>query len=220
MAVYFNPSTSITNIDAPDTKLPDKPKQDNSALISEQIAKANQPSQQIIKIYQAPKQKRSFLAERQAANRKNPIRGTMFGRVAGIGQPRKSLTAKDQIKIIRFKNRLEKEKLKNALEKFKIARQIDLARKKGILQPAQQVMAQPMPRLQYPAYSTPMEQADIDGSFNADIGSAKNDLWGAEQYHGEEFFDHNDFFLEGEFNQDPLLQLAIKARQGVSPLWW
>ena len=219
MAAIFNPSTGISTVDAPDTKLPDKPKEDNSEMISKQIARANS-APQVIKIYQSPKQKRSFLAERQAANRKNPIRGTIFGRTLGIGQPRKALTIKDKIKIIRFKNRLEKEKLKNALEKFKIARQIDLARKKGILQPAQQVMAQPMPRLQYPAYSTPMEQADIDGSFNADIGSAKNDLWGAEQYHGEEFFDHNDFFLENEFNQDPLLQLAIKARQGVSPLWW
>jgi len=220
MAAIFNPSTGISNVDAPDTNLQEK-KAQTDALVKQQIEKANPAPQPVqVNIQNVVKQKRSFLAERQAANRKQPLRVTAFGKAFGIGQPRKALTMKDKIKIIRFKNRLEKEKLKNALDKFKIARQIEQARKKGILAPAQQVMAQPMPRLNYPAYSTPMEQADIDSAFTADIGNGERSLFGNENYHGEEYFDNNDFFLESEFNQDPLMQLAIKYKTGVSPLWW
>jgi hypothetical protein len=133
---------------------------ENTALIKSEVAKSEKPT---VTIIQQVKEKRSYQVERQAANRKNPLRVTAFGKALGVGQPRKALTAKDHLKILRYRNRLEKEKLKNALQKFKIARQIDLARKKGIL-PAQQVMANtaPIKRLKYPAYSTPMEQKEID----------------------------------------------------------
>jgi hypothetical protein len=225
MGATINPATGIVTTDAPDTSLEEKKKTDEAAVFKKKFEEAsaalNQKNSQPRNTYiTVTKPKRSFVAETQAANRRNPLRTTIFGKAVGVGQPRKSLTIRDKAKLLRFKHSLETQKLKNALQKYKIQKQIENARKQGKLGFAQQVMqTTPVQRLNYPAYSTPMEQADIDHSFKADIGHADGNIFGNEQFHMNDFFMQDDFFLD-EFTGDPLLQLGIKIRTGVSPLFW
>lgn len=217
----FNPSTGITEFKDVSQAIADYKKQSQLKAISQQIANYQKQS-----ISKGREQKVLYNVKNKIKSQKNklntkPISFSVFSKITGVGQPRKNLTIEDRLKILRFKNKLEKDKLKNALQKFKIQRQIELARKSGKLGMAQQVMQQPVrPAVLYPAYSTPIEQQDIDSAFMADINHGEGQsLWGNETYHAEGYFLQDDLFLN-EFDGDPLLHLAIKYRDGVSPLLW
>lgn len=145
---------------------------------------------------------------------------TRFSKSFGIGRPRKQFTKRDELKILRFRNRIEKEKLRNALDRYKIMHKIELARKQGkLVQPAMSIMQQPMmPQRKYPYFSSPVEQQDLDSGFSADIQHGDASLWGTENYHEEQFYNEN-FFLD-ELSLSPFQHLNIKPVQGVSPLLW
>lgn len=137
------------------------------------------------------------------------------GKILGI------LPRRDQVKLVKIRSMLVQQRLQNEIEKLRIQNKIKNMRLQGkgiLLQPAQLVRAQPKPI--YPAYSTPETNMEIDQAFNADINPSANDMWGAESYYGgENYYDENYFGSEFD-NADPLAQLAIKIRRGVSPLLW
>lgn len=140
------------------------------------------------------------------------------GIIGGYLGIRKSRPMKEKLKILRLSNMLEKKRLQNQIQKLKLQRQMDALRKKGVLK---QVISAPirMPQQIYPAYSTPEIIGDIDSAFNADINPAGNDMWGSEGYYGGENY-YNEDYYSNEFDNDPLMHLAIKIRTGVSPLLW
>ena len=135
---------------------------------------------------------------------------TIFGSYLGL--KRRGRPVKDQLKVLRLRNMLDKKRLQNQIQRLKLSRQIELLRKKGMLK---QAITQPVIKrnmLQYPAYATQEIINDIDSMY-ADIGHADESLWGNEQYYNEDYYGT-------EFDNDPFFHLNIKPRDGVSPLWW
>ena len=124
---------------------------------------------------------------------------------------------KDELKVLRLQNMLDRKRLQNQIERFKLSRRVDLLRKKGILK---QVIAMPIKPIAplYPAYATPEIAGDIDSSFNADIQHGESSLFGGEQYYNESFY--NEDYFSDEWNLSPWEHLNIAPKRGVSPLLW
>lgn len=147
------------------------------------------------------------------------IKKTNIGRFFSPSS-RGKISTENKLKLVRMRNKIERAKLLNTLENLRLKKKIEAIKNQSQMQFAQQVISQPIKSkpVLYPAFSTPMEQADIDSGFNADSGYADSSLWGNEEYFNETYYDEK-FYLD-EFTDDPLMQLGIKVRTGVSPLFW
>ena len=139
---------------------------------------------------------------------------SLFTKVIG-GRLRKKMPIQDKIKIMRLKNSLEKQRLVNALERLRLQKKVQNLRLSGKL-PMPAYMKPRMPPR--PVFSSPIINNDIDSMY-ADIGHADGNIFGEEDYYGGENYYPEDFYGT-EFNTDPMTQLGIRPRSGVSPLLW
>jgi len=133
-----------------------------------------------------------------------------------ISVARKSRPMADKLKVLRLQNMLDRKRLQNQIEKFKLAKRIDMLKKKGKLQ---QIMTTPImkPALGYPAFATQEVMNDLDSVYQ-DIGHGEASLWGNESFYDENYY--NEDYYGNEFDNDPMVHLAIKIKSGVSPLLW
>lgn len=229
MVTNFNPASGVTK---PKEYVEIKAPQETSEEIKQREQIRAEARQQQIQAKMFSRAEKGISAEKskqvsKAFSGAGKI-GTKFlgkGIVSAFaGRKRTGTTLKDQMKIIRFRNRLEKERLKNAIERFKIQRRVMTLQKQGKLGVAQQIMAQgyapqmPMQisQLNYPAYADQVMRNDIDSGFYADSGYGDN-LFGNEAYFNEDYYSEN-YFSGEDFEKDPVLQLGLKIANGVSPL--
>lgn len=129
-------------------------------------------------------------------------------------KPKLKATVKDRIKILRFRNKLEKARLQNELAKLKLQRKVELLRKRGVLPspPPSPIYRVPLSHI-HPDFTA---NNDINATFNADISHVERDgLFGREQW-----FIENDFINEDLLGNEDFFGGMINPRNGRNPLLW
>lgn len=132
---------------------------------------------------------------------------TQFQIFKKIVSPQKKKVMTNKIRLIKLQNIQLKRKIQ--LEKLR------QKQKKIITPPPIPVYIKPPPQR---FFASPMINADIDSIF-ADVGHADGNIFGYENYYGDEEF-YTENFFGNEFNTPPMEQLQIRPRRGVSPLLW
>jgi len=109
------------------------------------------------------------------------------------GRPTKTITLKEQIRLARMKNRIEKMKLQNSLNRLKMNRRVEILRRQG------KIPELPYNRPMMP-YQTigethiePSVNNEINSAFNADMGYG-DDMWGKENYYLDSDYYGEDYF--------------------------
>lgn len=131
------------------------------------------------------------------------------------------LRKRDQIRVLRLKNMLERKRYDNEIQKMKLKIQIESLRKKGnlpMILPSVPQIVLPIEHYVFP--NSPEIYGDVQSVFSADVNPAENDTFGNEDYFGGENYYAEDFWGNEFDDGDVLAHLAIKPRRGVSPLLW
>ena len=128
------------------------------------------------------------------------------------GKAKKKTAIMDRIKILKYKNRLEKLRLQNQLGRYKLMRRVELLRRKGKLPQA------PIPKVRIvrPFFASPHINQDLHSAFNADMGHGDN-LFGTEQFYYDNDYYGEDWWGE-EMMKDQVKELGLDFKRRGSPL--
>ncbi len=137
----------------------------------------------------------------------------MFKRkLIGKIKTKKKIVIADKIKLLKYRNKLEKLRLQNQLKRYKLMRRVELLRRKGKLPPA------PIRHIKIvqPYFTNPHTNRDLHSSFHADIGHGDN-LFGNEEFYRRDDYYGEDWFGE-EMRKDQVKELGLDFRKRGSPL--
>lgn len=208
----LNPSTGISNFVRPEKKQSEVLRSLDE--MREQMLNEREKAVERKEVSNIPK----FVYQPSQAIKqtKSVAKVSRFSSLSFLIPSKTKRSTSDQLKILRFQNKLEKLRLQNQIDRMKIAKKSAQLKGQTIFK---QAVGQPINRgLTYPAYADSTQMADIDSAFFADINHAEKSLWGNEQYFGEQFY--NEDFYGTEFNNSPFDHLQLKPQRGVSPLLW